>query len=142
MHLAGLIDKYDYILHSDNAFGGVVSFSTEHYIKINGFSNLFWQWGGEDDNMYDRTVLSGLKRQRENLTIARYTMLKHVNRMYTRTEHEWKESYRLVKVAKEHREADGYNSVVYRINEMRVEQLYTSIEFDLVRDSLYPPDKV
>lgn len=31
--------------------GGVLSMNVEHYIKINGYSNMYWGWGGEDDDM-------------------------------------------------------------------------------------------
>jgi len=26
----------------------------EHFIKMNGFSNEFWGWGGEDEDAYQR----------------------------------------------------------------------------------------
>ena len=35
-------------------FGGIEAFSTDHFKLINGFSNQFFGWGGEDDNLYDR----------------------------------------------------------------------------------------
>ena len=37
-------------------FGGVGSFTREHFERINGFSNMFWGWGGEDDDLYTRCV--------------------------------------------------------------------------------------
>lgn len=32
-------------------FGGIVALSTEQMLRINGFSNRFWGWGGEDDEV-------------------------------------------------------------------------------------------
>ena len=34
--------------------GGVLAMKPHHYMKANGFSNSFWGWGGEDDDMERR----------------------------------------------------------------------------------------
>lgn len=36
-------------------FGGVSSLSKEQYLKINGFPNNYWGWGGEDDDIFNRS---------------------------------------------------------------------------------------
>jgi len=41
----------------EQIFGGAGSFSREHFELINGFSNKFWGWGGEDDDLYNRLCL-------------------------------------------------------------------------------------
>ena len=33
------------------AFGGISDSSKEHFIKVNGFSNVYFGWGAEDDDM-------------------------------------------------------------------------------------------
>jgi predicted glycosyltransferase involved in capsule biosynthesis len=39
---------------SANHFGGVTALSTNDFQSVNGFSNSFWGWGGEDDQLYQR----------------------------------------------------------------------------------------
>ena len=37
-----------------NFFGAVTAISRAHFELLNGFSNQFWGWGGEDDDMEER----------------------------------------------------------------------------------------
>lgn len=32
-------------------FGGVSALTPLHYLKMNGFPNNYWGWGGEDDDI-------------------------------------------------------------------------------------------
>lgn len=46
--------KYDY-----PAFvGGAISININHFRKVNGFPNIFWGWGGEDDAFYFRLMIN------------------------------------------------------------------------------------
>ena len=133
MHLAAVIDKFGYTLHSVNAFGGVVSFKSSDYIRVNGFSNLFWAWGGEDDSLYQRVLLHGMTPLRDNTKIARYKMLKHENRRFLRTPQAEQETLRMLRMANEHAHADGLNSVVYQVIEVKKKKFYTWIKIDLLK---------
>lgn len=44
-------------------FGGVVGMSKDHYEKVNGFSNKFQGYGGEDDMMFKSLIYKGLQPQ-------------------------------------------------------------------------------
>lgn len=41
--------------------GGVSAFTPDMYIRLNGHSNSFWGWGGEDDDLYNRYVDINIK---------------------------------------------------------------------------------
>ena len=41
------------LLYDEN-FGGVTSFKGKDFELVNGMSNLYWGWGGEDDDLYRR----------------------------------------------------------------------------------------
>ena len=44
---------------------------------INGFSNLFYGWGGEDDDLFNRISGKNIGVFRQPANIAKFTMLKH-----------------------------------------------------------------
>ena len=43
----------------------------EQFRQVNGFSNQYWGWGGEDDNFYIRVKKNNLKFTRYNASLAR-----------------------------------------------------------------------
>jgi hypothetical protein len=49
-------EKYRY----PTFFGGITSFNSETYEKINGYPNDFFGWGGEDDAICIRMVLNNI----------------------------------------------------------------------------------
>jgi TPR repeat protein len=50
-------DKYTY----GSFFGAVTAFSYDDYVKVNGYPNTFWGWGGEDDELYKRVKTNNLE---------------------------------------------------------------------------------
>jgi len=61
--IAGRASQFDYKLLYRQFFGGVVVLPPEMYEKVNGFSNLFRGWGGEDDMLYRSFVQKGIQPQ-------------------------------------------------------------------------------
>ncbi|CAD6197215.1 unnamed protein product [Caenorhabditis auriculariae] len=53
------------------------------YRTVNGYSNMFWAWGGEDDDMGQRILSLNYTIERPNPDTGRYSMLKHVKRKRT-----------------------------------------------------------
>eukprot|EP00105_Crassostrea_gigas_P027710 XP_011449143.1 PREDICTED: beta-1,4-N-acetylgalactosaminyltransferase bre-4 isoform X2 [Crassostrea gigas] len=51
MHLSRAIDSFNYRLPDRKLIGGVSMWKREDFEKVNGWSNLFVNWGGEDDDM-------------------------------------------------------------------------------------------
>jgi len=46
--------------------------SKESFNKANGYSNSYWGWGGEDDDMYNRVRFSKQKVIRYPQSVSRY----------------------------------------------------------------------
>ncbi|KAL4720944.1 hypothetical protein ACJJTC_002836 [Scirpophaga incertulas] len=55
-HMSASIDKFRYVLPYTTLVGGVLAIRADQYIKINGFSNKYEGWGGEDDDFAKRII--------------------------------------------------------------------------------------
>ena len=58
-HIAVRISQSDYQLKYEEYFGGAVIFSKEQVERTNGYSNDYWDWGMEDDDLFWRCVMEG-----------------------------------------------------------------------------------
>ena len=72
-HMASAVDTGGYKLYYEGFFGGVSALTRDQFEQINGASNQFWGWGGEDDDLVER--IPGFTRVSPE--IGRYTTLKH-----------------------------------------------------------------
>ena len=59
IHIATQLSKYAYSMSYDQYFGGVILFSKEQVEKTNGYSNDYWVWGMEDDDLFWRAYYEG-----------------------------------------------------------------------------------
>jgi xylosylprotein 4-beta-galactosyltransferase len=51
------------LYHYKTFVGGVLSLTREQFEQVNGLSNLFWGWGREDDEFYQRMKEAGMTIQ-------------------------------------------------------------------------------
>lgn len=58
--LATECSQYNYTHLYDGYFGGVIGLDKEHYEMVNGFSNMFRGWGGEDDHFRNSFIAKGI----------------------------------------------------------------------------------
>ncbi|KAL1123539.1 hypothetical protein AAG570_002616 [Ranatra chinensis] len=109
-HMSVAVDVFNYRLPYADIFGGVSAMSREHFEKVNGFSNVFWGWGGEDDDMAARIKAAGLHIVRYPVTVARFENLYN---------------------GRKRLKTDGLNSLQYRRLEVRLSKLFTWILVEL-----------
>ena len=65
LHLATHLQEHDYETTFFDYFGGVTMFTKEDFKTINGFSNEYWGWGFEDDDLLIRCIEGDLDIDRE-----------------------------------------------------------------------------
>jgi hypothetical protein len=73
-HLSARWRENNYEEFYARCLGGVVLFPKQDFIKINGFSNEYWGWGAEDDDLRLRCDAMSVKVQRKQ---GRFYSLPH-----------------------------------------------------------------
>ncbi|CAH8652712.1 unnamed protein product [Heterobilharzia americana] len=76
-HISLCVDKFKNRLPYIELIGGVLSIPLKIFLRVNGYSNLFWGWGAEDDDMHERLMINGIPVTRPDPDVAQFTMLKH-----------------------------------------------------------------
>ncbi|XP_064197811.1 beta-1,4-galactosyltransferase 2 [Anguilla rostrata] len=127
-HFAIAMDKFGFRLPYAGYFGGVSGLSKKQFLKINGFPNEYWGWGGEDDDIYNRITLNGMKVSRPDVLIGRYRMIKH-----ERDKHNEPNPQRFNKIqnTKNTMKKDGISSLTYRVVQVKKYPLYTNISVEI-----------
>ena len=73
-HLSSEVEQFNWGLPYDGYFGGVTLFDKESFLKINGYSNEYWGWGAEDDDVIHRCMIKDIDTYRKQ---CRYRSLSH-----------------------------------------------------------------
>ena len=71
------LNEFRYNLPYRELVGGGLAISGSQFRSVNGFSNQFYGWGGEDDELYQRLTENDLDPVRVAAHQARYISLKH-----------------------------------------------------------------
>ncbi len=73
-HLAGRAEQFGYKMPYPQYLGGVFMSSSDDYARLNGYSNCYWGWGGEDDDFFIRCYCGGASIEHRP---GRYRCLPH-----------------------------------------------------------------
>lgn len=89
--------------------------------KVNGFSNMFKGWGGEDDDFYGRIVHKEQSICRFPPEYSRYTMLKHAKEVPSKSRNE------LLRSGYLRFDTDGLNSLRFEQRALISRPLFTHV---------------
>lgn len=120
-HLSVAIDKFNYKLPYLTNFGGVTAVTKEQFEAINGFSNIFYGWGGEDDDLYNRIIWAKMSANQAINGVGRYSSLRHKDAV--------KNPNRsiILNSGKGRMWKDGLNSLKYKVIQKTYKKLYVHI---------------
>ncbi|XP_063064046.1 beta-1,4-galactosyltransferase 3 [Engraulis encrasicolus] len=130
-HLSVAMDKFRYRLPYPQYFGGVSAVTPNQYLKMNGFPNQYWGWGGEDDDIAARIRLSGMKIVRPPVAIGHYKMIKHKG---DQGNEQNPRRFDLLKRTRINWRSDGLNSLKYSLLSKVLEPLYTNLSVNIGDD--------
>ncbi|KAK3590896.1 hypothetical protein CHS0354_020873 [Potamilus streckersoni] len=113
--------------------GGVVGFTPEQYLKVNGFSNLYFGWGSEDDDLGIRLQYFGMRYVRPNDEFGKYVALPHVRDV---SNQESPNSYGLVRNVPARQMQDGVETIGFKRFALEYQQLYTWLLIGVKEDEI------
>ncbi|XP_024121538.1 beta-1,4-galactosyltransferase 4 [Oryzias melastigma] len=117
-----------YKLRYKGYFGGVTALSREQFLKVNGFSNTYWGWGGEDDDLRIRVQLQKMEILRPPADVARYTMVFHKRDSGNQIN---KDRMKLLAQTPKVWRTDGLNSCSYKTVSLERLPLYVNVTVDV-----------
>ncbi|CAK1555897.1 unnamed protein product [Leptosia nina] len=120
-HMSASIDKLHFKLPYEDIFGGVSAMTLEQFTKVNGFSNKYWGWGGEDDDMFYRIKKMDYHIARYKMSIARYAMLDHKKSAPN------PKRYQLLSQTSKTFQKDGLSTLEYDLVHVVQHHLYTHV---------------
>ncbi|XP_069886261.1 beta-1,4-galactosyltransferase 4 [Dipodomys merriami] len=126
-HLVVGRNSTGYRLRYSGYFGGVTALSREQFFKVNGFSNNYWGWGGEDDDLRLRVELQKMKISRPKPEVGKYTMIFHTRDQGNEVN---VERMKLLHQVSRVWRRDGLTSCSYKLLSVEHNPLYINITVD------------
>lgn len=123
-HVCASINEFRYKLLYSSLFGGAVAISRGDFKDIHGFANIYYGWGGEDDDLSARVAQA-------NKTIARWSDVSKCFMLSHKKEHKSSVANTLLETASERFHSDGLSTLNYRVKRIKREALYTRISVQL-----------
>ncbi|XP_076120569.1 beta-1,4-galactosyltransferase 4 isoform X1 [Alosa pseudoharengus] len=117
-----------YKLRYKGYFGGVTAMTKEQFSRVNGFSNGYWGWGGEDDDLRIRVELQKMKIVRPSPEVGRYTMVFHKRDVGNEIN---KDRMSLLQRTPQMWRSNGLNSCSYRTVSIQRVPLYVNITVEI-----------
>lgn len=118
-HMSSSLNTFRYNLPYEELAGGALAILQKQFALVNGFSNLFFGWGGEDDDFHRRIRHKGLSICRFSPEVARYTMLRHSKEKPSEAR------FSNLISGEERYDVDGLNSLDYIVLNTTRNSLYT-----------------
>ncbi|KAI5646237.1 beta-1,4-galactosyltransferase 2 [Phthorimaea operculella] len=128
-HMASNVHKFSFLFPFKSLFGGVVGLTAKQFKSVNGMSNEFSGYPGEDDDFYIRLVSNHLNVVRFDAFISKYHVVQHTTP--EKTGYDEERSRRRLKLAEQRMNSDGLNSLVYSEFATVLHPLFTHIMVDV-----------
>ncbi|XP_035725911.1 beta-1,4-N-acetylgalactosaminyltransferase bre-4-like isoform X1 [Vespa mandarinia] len=124
-HMSSSVNTFRYNLPYTGLFGGAIALTRKQFERVNGFSNVFYGWGGEDDDFYSRLQSRGLQITRFGPDIAQYYMINH------KKESPSSARFANLENAARRYDTDGISNLEYRVLNHQLRPLYSWILADV-----------
>lgn len=120
-HMCSSLDSFRFHLPYTGLFGGVIAIQSKTFLEINGMSNIFEGWGGEDDDLFSRLESKNIGICRFAPSHSQYTMMKHSQ--------EFKNPDRVSLLQNGHLRyhTDGLNSLLFEEKGFKLHNLFTHV---------------
>ena len=124
VHLSSGNSKFNYNLPYAGYLGGVVLIRKKDFETVNGYPNVYFGWGGEDDDFARRVKSKKLQVFTQNLTLGKYLALSHGD---DSSNPKNPERFNILSGAASRMAKDGLHSLKYHVLSMEFRPMFTWI---------------